>query len=80
MTNQFSANAHHLKCNQAIWIATMRLAIDNYRVIRTVTGKNGASIELDRPYEGVEHTITQVADKTIGSCIQFGCRLFWSVE
>jgi hypothetical protein len=80
MTNQFSANAHHLKYNHAVYIATMRLALENYQVIRTITGKSGASIELNRPYEGIEPTITQRADKTFAEIEQYGCRLFWRID
>lgn len=76
----FSANAHHVKFNQGIYIATLRLSLEDYRVIRTVTTKEGCSIEIDRPYACDDAKITDHGTTKIGSIEKWGCRIYWRVE
>jgi hypothetical protein len=80
MANKLSANAHHLVANKAIWIASINLGLGDYKVLKTNTGKDGGSIEIDRPYEGVDPKISQVAEKTYGSIELYGCRVYWRIE
>jgi len=79
MTNKFSANAHHLRHNHEIYIATMRLALEDYQVLRTVTSQEGPSIEIDRPLEGVEVKIAMHGNQKYASAQKWKCRIFWRI-
>ncbi len=62
-------------------LAMMRPGLEGYKVLETHTrAKNEqASIMIDRPYEGCDFEISQSAEKKIGHCVKWGCRIYWLV-
>jgi hypothetical protein len=59
-----------------LWELSMR----DYVVLRTTITPEGASIQIDRPLEGVSCEIKHHAEKTFGSAEFNGCRVFWQVQ
>ncbi len=60
--------------------AVMKLSMEGYIVLSTSAKRETIfSIQLDSPYEGpaTNHQETLHAEKLIGSCEAFGCRLYW---
>lgn len=83
MTATFTENARMQDSANALQRAVMKLSAEGYRIVKmSANGKAAPSIQLDSPYEGpaTHHQEAQHAEKRIGSCVQFGCRLYWEIK
>jgi hypothetical protein len=77
---QFARNNHHHDQANSIHLAVLKLSMEDYQVIKTTTGQGErASILIDKPFAGQESTVTKHGDKTFGSCIFKGCRVYWEI-
>lgn len=80
MTATFRNNFRPLHHTNVIHRAILRLSVDGYVVLKTTSGAGDLpSVQIDKPFAGVEANVTQHAEKTIASCEHLGCRLYWHV-
>jgi hypothetical protein len=77
--SQFFANSKHHSALGALHIAVMRLSLEGYLVLG-VSSKNGANVEIDRPYNDPDVKITNYPDKVIGSIDRWNCRIYWKIS
>ena len=78
----FDKNARHHHGNTAIGNVLLKLSMADYGIVRTHTGGDKPSLQLDRPYLGtdaLERKTTDHGGKLFGSCELDGCRLYWAI-
>jgi hypothetical protein len=78
----FHENARHHHGNTAIGNVILRLSNADYGIVGTHTGGERPSIQLDRPYLGIDALDRKTTDhggKLFGSCELDGCRLYWAI-
>lgn len=80
MMAKFAESSKLLRRANGVTVAIMQLAMRDYEVLKFTSGEQRASIQIDRPLEGVEHRLTQHGNRTFGSCEYYGCRIYWVHE
>jgi hypothetical protein len=79
MTTALAENARRHSGHEVIRRAILKLSIEGYVVEKATSGQGLPSLKLERPYEALPAQLTRHGDKTIGSVVHLGCRLYWLV-